>query len=151
LGMKDTAHYVPAGKRSRLASVDQPDPKTQRLTIKVEEVAFLDHPPPTSPPAFPHGNYGLVSTVDDILQFARMLLGKGRKDNVRILSHRTASLVTTGSVPADQRAAVAPGFVYDFESQNWGMGLFVVIDPARHDENRSFSSLGSFGYSGGFG
>jgi len=38
------------------------------------------------PPAFPSGAGGLLSTVDDFLAFARLLLNKGIHDGGRLLS-----------------------------------------------------------------
>lgn len=146
LGMKDTAHFVPPEKRSRLATVYQRDPETREAKVSPRANAFPDTPPP-----FAKGAYGLVSTVDDYLQFARMLLGKGEKDGVRILSHRAVSLMTSNYLTVEQRAAIPPPVNVIFQSQGWGLGLSVVLDVPRQDENFAFSSLGSFGWPGAFG
>ena len=48
-----------------------------------------------APPAFPSGGGGLVSTVDDYLAFAQMLLAGGRHGGERILSRPSVELMTT--------------------------------------------------------
>jgi CubicO group peptidase (beta-lactamase class C family) len=150
LGMNDTGHFVPPEKRSRLAVSYGANPDTQRLEPTPESPG-LNLPAAEKPPAFAKGGSGLISTVDDFLQFARMLLGHGTKDDVRILSHRTASLMITNFIPAEQRAAVPFPFCDIFQGQGWGLGLSVVLDPPRLDEYLAFASVGSFGYQGFFG
>jgi len=81
LGMKDTAFSVPASKLDRLA--------TSYATNSETGVLELYDPAEggqwSRPPAFPSGGVGLVSTVDDYLAFARMMLNQGRHGGRRIL------------------------------------------------------------------
>jgi CubicO group peptidase (beta-lactamase class C family) len=146
LGMNDTAHFVPPEKRSRLATVYQRDPDTRQAKLSTTANDF-----PQTPPGFPRGAYGLVSTVDDYLQFARMLLGQGKKDHVRILSHRAVALMTSNYLTVEQRAAIPPPVTSLFDGQGWGLGLAVVVDSPRQDEALTFSSVGSFGWPGAYG
>ncbi|HEY7901587.1 MAG TPA: serine hydrolase domain-containing protein, partial [Caulobacteraceae bacterium] len=70
LGMTDTDFYIPPEKRGRAAVVYRQDDKTGAL----DEVVFKrwDAPPP-----YCGGGGGLVSTADDYLKFARLLIGRG--------------------------------------------------------------------------
>ena len=68
IGMTDTGFAVPAGKRNRLASYYQADAAGGLRLIDAPGGQW------SSPPAFPSGAGGLVSTVDDVHAFARMLL-----------------------------------------------------------------------------
>lgn len=146
LGMKDTAHFVPSEKRGRLATVYERSAGTREMKVSAAYNSF-----PDAPPAFPLGAYGLASTLDDYLQFARMLLGQGKKDNVRILSHRAVGLMTTNHLTVEQRAAVPMSVAAIFRGQGWGLGLSIVVDVPQQDESFAFSSLGAFGWPGAFG
>ena len=76
LGMKDTAFSVPAGEARPLRYQLLGDPATGA-------VARLRRRPRAASgaarPRFPSGGGGLVSTVDDFLAFARMLLDGGKR------------------------------------------------------------------------
>src|ERR1700730_15694643 len=74
LGMKDTAFSVPASKLDRLATAYSTNSETGALELydPAEGGQW------SRPPAFPSGGVGLVSTVDDYLAFARMMLNPGR-------------------------------------------------------------------------
>jgi CubicO group peptidase (beta-lactamase class C family) len=147
LGMKDTAHFVPPSKRDRLATVYQRDPATGGFQPDRRWSGSF----PDAPPAFPLGQYGLASMVDDYLQFARMLLNGGSKDGVRILSRRMSSLMTSNYLTAEQRVAISGPMSTLFKGQGWGLGLAVVVDPAQQDEQFGFASPGTFGWPGAFG
>ena len=57
------------------------------------------------PPAFPSGGGGLVSTVDDVHAFARMLLSGGRlPDGSRLLSRASVEAMTTDQIGVDRGA-----------------------------------------------
>jgi CubicO group peptidase (beta-lactamase class C family) len=47
------------------------------------------------------GGFGLVSTLDDYMQFARMLLGGGKLGRVRILKAETVALMATDAIPKE--------------------------------------------------
>jgi CubicO group peptidase (beta-lactamase class C family) len=110
LGMADTSFVVPAEKRNRLSVLYGPAPE--------EGLAVLDHPQTTAwaePPLFASGGGGLVSTADDYMRFARMLLGKGELDGVRILSRKTVEAMTTDYLTPEQ-----------YTHDTFGMGLMWV-------------------------
>jgi CubicO group peptidase (beta-lactamase class C family) len=47
------------------------------------------------------GSYGLVSTLDDYMKFARMLAGGGKLDRARILKPETVKLMATDAMPKE--------------------------------------------------
>ncbi len=70
--MKDTAYFVPPAKIERLAHA---------YRSEGDRLVLFDEPATgkwSRRPTFEHGAAGLVSTVDDYLAFARMLLADGR-------------------------------------------------------------------------
>jgi CubicO group peptidase (beta-lactamase class C family) len=79
LGMTDTGFFISPDKRGRAATM-----------YRLDEAGALQHdmmgPIPVKEPRFCQGGGGLVSTADDYLRFARMLLGGGTVDEVRVLS-----------------------------------------------------------------
>jgi CubicO group peptidase (beta-lactamase class C family) len=85
------------------------------------------------PPAFEDGAAGLVSTVDDLLAFARMLLRGGDP----VLPNALVEAMTSDQLTAAQKArgGLGPGF---FDHRSWGFGLAVNDD-------------GSYGWDGGLG
>ncbi len=52
------------------------------------------------PPTFEHGAAGLVSTVDDYLAFARMLLADGRNRGQPLLTPASAKAMKTNHLTA---------------------------------------------------
>lgn len=92
------------------------------------------------------GGSGLVSTVDDYMKFARMLLGEGSLDGVRILKPSTIRLMATDQLdpripPANRSWLVSKG--------NGGFGFDVFVrtgQPQSGQENRG--SVGEFYWDG---
>ena len=60
-------------------------------------------PPQVTLPAFCAGGAGLWSTADDYLAFARMLLGFGTVDGVRVLSEESVRLMRTDRLTDEQK------------------------------------------------
>ena len=92
----------------------------------------------------------MLSTADDYLKFARVLLGKGRSGDVRVLSHRSVALMTTNWLTPEQRAAptaFGPAF---FAGQGFGLNLAIVDNPARLGP-APYASVGSFNWAGAYG
>jgi CubicO group peptidase (beta-lactamase class C family) len=75
------------------------------------------------PPLFPDGSGGLVSTVDDLLAFGRMLIRGGRP----VLSEHAVAEMTRDQLTSEQRANVWPGFSF-LEDRGWGYGVSVLDD-----------------------
>jgi len=124
LGMRDTGFWT--DRPDRLATAYRPTPG-----------GLLVHDPPdgswSRPPAFGDGASGLVSTADDLLAFARMLLAGGAP----VMSAHAARAICTDQLTDSQKAqgGLGPGF---FSGRSWGFCQAVMDD-------------GSFGWDGGFG
>ena len=126
LGMRDTAFHT--ADTSRLATAYVP---TQH--------GLQTWDPPdgqwSTPPRFPDAAAGLVSTADDLLAFARMLLRNG--DGV--LSPQSVRAMTTDQLTAEQKAQAGSGILGD---SGWAFCQAVVIDGPR---------TGAYGWAGGLG
>jgi CubicO group peptidase (beta-lactamase class C family) len=85
LGLSDTGFYVPAEKLDRLAET-QIDPTTGKRWPTFDV---------TNRPNWLAGGSGMVSTALDYVRFAQMLLNGGELDQVRLLSPRTVSFMTS--------------------------------------------------------
>jgi CubicO group peptidase (beta-lactamase class C family) len=96
----------------------------------------------SSPPAFPSGAGGLVSTADDFLAFGRMLLNKGVYGGKRLLSERSVELMTTNHLTADQIASAGP----ILGETGWGFGMSVVTQ-----SDTEWPVPGRYGWAGGYG
>jgi CubicO group peptidase (beta-lactamase class C family) len=124
LGMNDTAFHTTDTSRlatayenrdGQLVVSDRPDGQWSR------------------PPAFHDGAAGLVSSVDDIVAFGRMLMRCGSP----VLKSATVAEMTRDQLTAAQRANVWPGFSF-LDDRGWGYGLSVLDD-------------GRYTWDGGFG
>ena len=115
LGMTQTGWAQPAAVRSRLAMIYEwkdgaPVPWSEDRLL---EQSFAGKP-------LTMGGSGLVSTVDEYLRFARMLLGQGALDGVRLLKPSTLALMASDQLdPAITERSWLPGkgalgFGFDF-------------------------------------
>jgi CubicO group peptidase (beta-lactamase class C family) len=124
LGMRDTAFWT--AHTERLATAYQSSP---------DGLVAADEPTGawSRPPAFGDAAAGLVSTVDDMLAFARMLLSGGGP----VLSPGSVHAMTTDQLTPGQKAhgGLGPDF---FDGQSWGF-CQAVLDS------------GAFGWNGGLG
>jgi CubicO group peptidase (beta-lactamase class C family) len=142
LGMTDTDFWIPPEKRERAAVVYRQDQETGAL----EPVEFKRY---AAPPAFCGGGGGLVSTADNYLTFARMLLNRGEVDGVRLLKPETVDLMRTNRLTEAQRQIDFLGMPF-WTAQGFGLGLSVVMDAEKHAWMGA-GSEGSFGWPGAFG
>jgi CubicO group peptidase (beta-lactamase class C family) len=136
LGMVDTGFAVPAGKLDRFTSHYRADPAGGLELVDAPGGQW------SSPPAFPSGAGGLVSTADDWFCFAKMLLAGGSADGRQLLSPASVRQMTTNHLTRAQRAASQ----LFLESQGWGFGGSVdveAIDP--------WNMPGRYGWVGGTG
>lgn len=138
LGMSDTGFWVPPAKRARLATYYSGGPGAL-VPVADNDTRYM------AAPAFPSGAAGLVSTVDDYLAFARMLLNQGEVDGVRILSRKSVELMTTDQMTEDpaKRFFVGPSF---WRGSGFGLGLMLTTE--RLDLG---PSVGSFWWNGATG
>jgi CubicO group peptidase (beta-lactamase class C family) len=124
LGMRDTGFWT--SDTERLATFYQPT--GEGLVVRdAPDGAWSRRPP------FPDGAAGLLSTVDDLLSFGRMLLGEGPA----VLSEESWRAMRTDQLTAEQRShgGLGPNF---FAHLSWSFCQAV------HDD-------GSFGWDGGLG
>ncbi|HSU06528.1 MAG TPA: serine hydrolase domain-containing protein, partial [Acetobacteraceae bacterium] len=139
-GMNDTGFSVPEPKLDRLATAYQVDTGTGRLAVYDEaRGGQWSHPP-----AFQSAGGGLVSTADDCLAFARMLLRRGRHGADRVLARPTVALMMTDQLSQQQKAA-SPFFPGFWDTNGWGFGGSVVTR-----RSNLGPSIGSYGWIGGF-
>ncbi len=143
LGMVDTDFWIPPAKRERAAVVYKINAEAAG---RLDPVAFKAY---AQAPAFTGGGGGLVSTADDYLKFARMLLGKGEVDGVRLLKPETIELMTTNRLTHAQREIPFMGFPF-WMGQGFGLGLSVITD-ADKQAWMGAGSNGAFGWPGAFG
>jgi CubicO group peptidase (beta-lactamase class C family) len=96
LGMSHTGYVVQPGDATRLAAMyDWHEDGSLTRESDEEAFSFNLHDWPMKP-----GSYGLVSTLDDYMRFARMLQGGGELDGHRILRAETVRLMATDAMPA---------------------------------------------------
>jgi CubicO group peptidase (beta-lactamase class C family) len=144
LGMGDTAFWVPPEKRGRLAALYR---ARQSGGLKDVSSPLSDIPP--KPGAFESGGGGLFSTVDDYLMFARLLLGRGEADGVRLVKPETVDLMTANRLTAQQRAIPTFGLPF-WASQGFGLGVAMITDPEKH-RLLGAGAAGAFGWPGAYG
>jgi CubicO group peptidase (beta-lactamase class C family) len=143
LGMDDTFFHVPTDKRDRFGPGYAPGSEAGALVI-------ADHPETSrwiDPESFPSGGAGLVSTAADYLKFARMILGRGKLGEVRLLSRITMDRMTTDHLTAEERKR--PFFAPDFwAAKGFGLGLSIADNVALQD---GLGSAGRIGWPGVWG
>ena len=139
LSMQDTFFFVPEDKRDRLAAVYRAEDDGELVRIPDEQAyAYNTREWPYTP-----GSYGLASTLDDYMRFARMLLNGGELDGVEILNPRTVELMATDALSdvTDRSWLVGKGQV------GFGIDFAVRIGrPESDDEN--YGAVGEFFWDG---
>ncbi len=142
LGMTDSGFHVPADKIGRLAVSYWWDAKQSKLVVQEQPVGGRY----ATAPAFPSGGAGMVSTVDDYLRFALMLLGNGKTGRDRLLSRKTVELMTSNAVPRAVRNL--PAVWRDLlTGRGFGLGVSVVDDMGAQD---TLGSVGKYGWPGAY-
>jgi CubicO group peptidase (beta-lactamase class C family) len=132
--MRDTAFSVPEEHIDRLATSYSTDDKTGKVEVYDEGLGGQW----SRPPAFPSGGGGLVSTADDYLAFAQMMLRGGKP----ILSRPTVELMTTDHLTPEQCSG---GEMILGADRGWGFGMAIV------NRRQGLPSIGTFGWDGGLG
>ncbi len=138
LGMVDTGFETTVDNIRRMPVQYMSDLATGQLEVQPMTAAETW----TSPPAFPSGSGGLLSTIDDFYAFARMLRDGGRHEGRQILSAESVKAMTTNHLTADQIGSA--GLLLG--NQGWGYGLAVVTRPTDNG-----LTPGQYGWSGGYG
>jgi CubicO group peptidase (beta-lactamase class C family) len=144
LGMHDTDFYVPKEKQHRFTTNylhHTAMPIEAKQQAPDQKLFMFDHPESgtfSQPPAMLSGGGGLTSTAHDYLQFATMLMNKGRfGENQRLISAETFALMTANQLPTE---LAEYSFVKDGGANmpGYGFGYGFGINLAR----------GEFGWSG---
>lgn len=152
LGMTDTGFTAPAEKRDRRAKMygfDSAGRLEERAAHPPEAPAFLAERPGDM--TYESGGAGLWSTLDDYLAFARLFLGDGVVDGVRLLKPETLRRMTTDALTEGQRAEARMLGMPVFEGQGFGLGVAVVLDPDRASVMRCKGGVGTVGWPGAYG
>jgi CubicO group peptidase (beta-lactamase class C family) len=135
LGMKDTGFAPTPERTARLATVYQRTPNGLAPAPNANQLIS--------------GTYfsasgGLMSTAEDYLQFAQMLVNGGQMNGKRYLGTRTVELMTsnhTGDMVNGQFGRPARGM-------GFALGVQVVLDPVAADLR---VSPGTYGWAGAYG
>jgi CubicO group peptidase (beta-lactamase class C family) len=131
LKMVDTAFFLPADKRARLATVysAKEDGSIQRAPEDgTGQGAYVDGPHQCF-----GGGAGLLSTASDYSRFLRMLAGGGSLEGVRVLAPKTVALMASNFV----------GSLHNSGRTGFGLGFEVVEHMGRSGR---YGSEGAFGW-----
>jgi CubicO group peptidase (beta-lactamase class C family) len=90
LGMNNTRYVVPESDRKRFAAMYRKSDDGKLTRIPNEADTFNTKNWPLKP-----GGFGLTSTLDDYMKFARMLVNKGTLGSITILKPETVKLMAT--------------------------------------------------------
>jgi CubicO group peptidase (beta-lactamase class C family) len=145
--MADTGFSVGPTGRRRAATMYQLETGPEGRPVLSHDVTG---PAPITPPAFCMGGAGLWSTADDYLTFARMLLGEGAVDGVRVLSPESARLMRTDRLTDEQKRYPFLGSPF-WVGRGFGLNLSVVTDPAKSRTLFGPGGLGTFSWPGAYG
>jgi len=135
LGMRDTGFRIRDDQRARLAKVHA------RTPAGVEPTDFAI----PQEPEFEMGGGGLYATVGDYLRFARMILGGGALDGVRVLADSTVAAMSANAIgglrcrPMRSAVPAATNDVVFLEGWQWGLSF--AINPEPLPTGRSAGSL----------
>lgn len=143
LHMDETGFLIPEGKLSRFATFYSADDGQQELrNVTEEERMWLGITNPAKAPNIESGGGGLYSTRNDYLQFAKMLLGKGSLNGVKILGEKTVEYMTQNQLTSEQ----AVYFNWD-QLKGFGYGnlMRTKVDTVAALSN---GSIGEFGWDG---
>lgn len=135
LNMQDSGFVVPPEKLSRFAQVYIANKQGETVIMEQEPLGNFK-----SEPAIHNGGGGMVSTMDDYLKFAQMLLNGGELNGVRILGPKTVEYMGTNHlqdklIPFNQNSA----------GEGYGLAVSVTVDPG---QVRFLSSKGNYGWGG---
>jgi CubicO group peptidase (beta-lactamase class C family) len=135
LGMKDTGFFVPPASIARLPECSFVDPSTGKLVL-YDRAADGEW---SKPPAFPSAAGGLVSTVDDLVAFSRMMIGGGAIGSTRVVSAASIAEMTRDQITDAQKSLSTRSLDENFwKTYGWGLGIATTHD-------------GGFGWDGGLG
>ena len=138
LNMTETNYWTTPDKADRLTTLYGDTVEHGRMT------------PMDVPPKSPHlhpkigqrGGSGLLSTAEDYVKFAQMILNKGSYDGHRFLGPRTVDYMTQNHIPANQFPLILGTPMMGL---GFGLGFSVIMDTSA---NGVMGSVGNHGWSG---
>jgi CubicO group peptidase (beta-lactamase class C family) len=139
LGMRETAWRQPDERLPRLAATyrNANGKLVRDSDVNIRRNNFQDN-------RLTGGGFGLASTVDDYMRFARMLLGGGELDGARMLKPSTIKLMSTNHLDA---RITERDFLPSKGSVGFGLDFAVrVSPPQKAEENRG--AVGEFFWDG---
>ncbi len=138
LGMKDTGFTITSARQPRMAIMYRRSQGGAGGFERLPDQSGL------SSPTYFSCSGGMVTTAEDYLQFAQMLVNGGELNGRRYLSPKTVALMAsnhTGDLVNGQFGRPARGM-------GFGLGVQVVEDPVAADLRQS---KGTFGWAGAYG
>jgi CubicO group peptidase (beta-lactamase class C family) len=138
LGMDAVVFGLPTKLANRFATTYSPS--------DAGELVATDTPESTTYNTPPFGGTSLSGPVMDYARFAQMLVNSGELDGARVLSPRTVDLMAMNHLPDGVVRTSAGGG--EASGEGYGLGVRVVIDPAKAG---NLTSAGTFGWSGAAG
>jgi CubicO group peptidase (beta-lactamase class C family) len=151
LGMQGTGFTVSrakADRRARLYGFDNAGRLVERLTAPGSSTV----PERPEDMAYVSGGQGLWSPLNAYLAFARMFIGAGAVDGVRLLRPETFRRMVTNQLTPSQRAtAEVTGMPLFAAGHGFGLGVAVVLEPEQALSIVCGGSPGAVGWPGGFG
>ncbi|MCE5344415.1 MAG: beta-lactamase family protein [Eubacteriales bacterium] len=138
LGMGDTGFFVPEEKLDRLVTLYE---RKDSILSPYPE-GHLGINPYLTRPNYIAGGAGAVSTIDDMLSFARMLLGKGILRGTRVLSPSSVAWLSHNHLNESQQSCIQWDSMYGY---GYGGLVRVLTDPAR---SCTLGVAGEYGWDG---
>jgi CubicO group peptidase (beta-lactamase class C family) len=133
LGMNDTGFFVPRDKWKRFATLYTENAKGEIVPSPAPtSLGLSDY---TAQPTMPSGGGGMITTAQDYMRFAQMLLNLGELDGVRILAPSTVQLMTSNHLAPNLMTgefSIGPETIRP--GMGWGYDCAVFTDPAQADE-----------------
>ena len=132
LAMKDSGFFVPKERLGRVAQSLPTDPTSG------EKISLIDV---TAQPRYESGGGGAVSTTDDYVRFAQMLLDGGHLGAARLLSRTTVAFMASDHLGPISATMRRPGYTF-------GLGFQVRKDLGLDGQS---GSVGEYGWAGAGG
>lgn len=140
LGMRDSAWTEPESRYSRLATPYSADDSKALHPKSEADKRLLNF----SDRKLTMGGAGLASTIDDYMRFARMLLGRGSLDGVKILNPSTVKLMSTNQLDPE---ITDRWWLPDKGNGGFGLDVFVRTGQPK-DAKESRGTVGEFFWDG---
>lgn len=125
LGMKDTGFYVPAEKQHRLAQAYRCG--GGKRTLYLENNLGISNKMDRLP-AYEAGGAGLVSTLDDYMKFAEMLMQQGSFEGKQIMKPGTVEYLVSSGLTSWQQESMDRSWV-GLEGYSYGNLMRVMKNP----------------------